>query len=102
MRRLLKLIALLLPLGWIVLVAFIVKFSFFRDRYEDLWEERHQMIDARADRSSTGKTFREIYDDMQEAEREYLLALEGLAILGIFPAFFVYFLISLSTLRSRR
>lgn len=102
MRRLLKLIALLLPLGWIFLVAFIVKFSFLRDTYEDLWWERYQMSNTRADRSSTGKIFEEIYYDMQEAEREYLLALEDLAILGIFPAFFVYFLVSLSTLRSRR
>lgn len=102
MRRLLKLIALLLPIGWIFLVAFIVQYSFHRDTYEDLWEERNRMANTRSDRSSTGKTFQEIYDSMQEEQRAYLLALEGLIILGILPAFFVYFLISLSTLRSRR
>lgn len=102
MRRLLKLIALLLPLGWIFLVAFIVQFFSVRDRYEDLWWERNQMSNARSDRSSTGKTFREIYDDMQEEQRAYLLALEDLVILGILPAFFIYFLISISTLRSCR
>lgn len=102
MRRLLKLIALLLPLGWIFLVAFIVQFSFLRDTYEDLWWEHNRMANTRSDKSITGETFQEIYDSLQEAQREYLLALEGLIILGILPAFFVYFLISLSTLRSRR
>lgn len=102
MRRLLKLIALLLPLGWIFLVAFGLRFSFLRDRYIDLWREQYRMKDTHSDRSSTGETLPEVYEYMQEAQGDYLMVLQDLTVLAILPALFIYFLISLSTLRSRR
>jgi hypothetical protein len=102
MRRLLKLIALLLPLAWIVLVAFFLNLFFLRDRYVALWEEQHRMTTTHSDMSNTGNNLRDTYEYMQEAQGDYLQALQDVTVLAILPALFVYFLMSLSTLRSRR
>jgi hypothetical protein len=102
MRRLLKLIALLLPLGWIFLFAWTFRFFAVQDSYIALRDEYYQMRDTHSDRSSTGDNLQVVYGNMQDEQREYLLALQDLTVLAILPAFFVYFLISLSTLRSRR
>lgn len=93
--KLLKVGFLLTPLAWLGLLAGIINLVPLRAEYSRLWWEHHKMQTQNPPSSAAGDSLADIFEYMSTARGDYTDALEAVFLLGVLPAFAVYFTVAL-------